>query len=118
MHFVRTEGFGFPAPLDRALLRHFWRSKPPSGQDLKPLVRALGELWPALARKRGQESGPSHYSGAARLTEAYAAYYLPANAMKLPLVLEEMRLGGLSLAGGAAHSLRWLDLNSGPRTAY
>ncbi|MBI3544867.1 MAG: hypothetical protein HY075_16465 [Deltaproteobacteria bacterium] len=116
MHFLRRP-FAFPAELDRALQRHFFGGAEPSPAALKPLARSLEQLWPQLARERGQRAS-KHYSGARPSAEAYAAYYLPANAMKLPLVLEEARVFGLSIGAPAGTRTRWLDVGSGPGTAY
>lgn len=139
MHFVRRE-FCFPEPLERALRGHFWAGRTPTARELGVLQRALGQLWPLLAKDRGQVAPPErtlgrrdpewaqssrdnydvsgHYSGLGALTDAYAAYYLPANALKLSLVLEEAFLFGLPLTATGGEGLRWMDVGSGPGTAF
>jgi hypothetical protein len=77
---------------------------------------ALARLWEKLAKGRGQVGeGEKHYSFSRTEAEAYAAYYLPANALKTALVLEEAFLLGRDLLGADTH---WLDLGTGPGTAY
>src|SRR5262245_50220597 len=112
MHFLRRP-FAYPAELDQAMRRHFFGGARPAAAELKPFAKALEQLWPLLAQQRGQQSS-KHYSGMRSAAAAYAAYYLPANAMKLPLILEEAQLFGLPIARGP---LRWLDVGSGPGTA-
>lgn len=77
----------------------------------------LRSLWPRLAKERGiVAEGSTHYSFRREEAEAYAAYYLPANALKVALVLEEAFLrGNDAVPGGAA---RWLDIGTGPGTAF
>lgn len=113
MHFLKDE-FRFPEPLDRALVRHFWNGRLPAAAELKGLARGLNQLWPILAKERGQQA-TRHYSGENALADAYAAYYLPANAMKLPLILEEAHRFGVPLV---AEATRWMDLGCGPGTAF
>lgn len=123
MHFVRRP-FEFPEPLSRTLAEHFFKTTEPQLAALRPMSRLLAELWPVLAQGRGQQgasdsAGKKHYSFGKNMVEAYAAYYLPANAMKVPLVLEEIRAFGLPLLGdqGSKRALRWLDVGAGPGTA-
>lgn len=98
------------APLERAL----W-----PGDRASLLARrqeALRRLWPRLAKNRGQESGSGHYSFQREEADAYAAYYLPANCLKPALVLEEAFLLGCDPM--PASESRWLDLGTGPGTAW
>lgn len=85
---------------------------------LKPAQKpaALDRLWEKLAKGRGQVAeGEKHYSFSRSEAEAYASYYLPANALKTALVLEEAHLLGVDVLGENAH---WLDFGTGPGTAY
>jgi hypothetical protein len=102
MFFAREEIL-FPSTLDQAL-------KPPQ----KPA--ALDRLWEKLAKGRGMVAeGEKHYSFSRPEAEAYASYYLPANALKTALVLEEAHLLGVDVLGDKAE---WLDFGTGPGTAY
>lgn len=88
------------------------------GRALKPaaMPAALGRLWEKLAKGRGQVAeGEKHYSFSRAEAEAYASYYLPANALKTALVLEEAHLLGVDVLGDRAD---WLDFGTGPGTAY
>lgn len=113
MHFIR-DGFSFPEPLERALLKHFWRGQVPATQELKRSATALKKLWPSLAKDRGQKAEGKHYSLDGSFAQTYASYYLPVNLMKPAMILEEMRLSGLKLSS----TLRWLDVGTGPGTAF
>ncbi|MBI3558067.1 MAG: hypothetical protein HY074_17525 [Deltaproteobacteria bacterium] len=123
MHFVRR-AFEFPEPLSKALLAHFFKGENPNINARRSLAHTLRELWPSLALGRGQVEKDStgapirHYSHSRACAEAYGAYYLPANAMKLPLILEEAFSFGLPLADAGAGPLRWLDVGCGPGTAF
>jgi ribosomal protein RSM22 (predicted rRNA methylase) len=78
---------------------------------------ALRALWPKLAKGRGRAAeGERHYSFRQEEAEAYAAYYLPANCLKVPLVLEESFLLGHDPVPGEGAA--WLDLGTGPGTAF
>ena len=111
MFFLRNT-FSFPADLSAALESALFRGRGPSPK----LGAALRALWPKLARGRGQVvAGEQHYSFRREEADAYAAYYLPANCLKTALVLEESWLLGEDLIGQEA---RWLDLGTGPGTAY
>lgn len=112
MFFVDRD-FSLPDPLNEALLAALWGGRLPTGKELDSTGAHLRRLWPALAKGRGQHA-ERHYSFDGELARAYAAYYLAANMMKLPLILEEMRLLGLRLPAG---KLRWLDGGTGPGTA-
>ncbi len=97
-----TDSFPFPPELDR-ILREF-RASP----------EALAKLWPTLAKARGlPQKGETHYSLNSELADAYAAYYLPANALKLYFVLEEMRRLNLPFE----NELNVVDFGAGPGSA-
>lgn len=114
MHFVRN-GFELPEKINKALISFLWNGKNPSAADLKKRANALKRLWPLLAKDRGQAAqDKKHYALDDQLAEAYAAYYLPVNAMKSALILEEMKLAGLGLDG----RVRWMDVGTGPGTAF
>lgn len=99
-----------PSSLDRALVETLKQR----GVSFDGLRQALKELWPKLAADQGQRTkGALHYAEVDQLVSAYMAYYLPANVMKIPLVLSEARYFGVRLPP----SWRWLDLGSGPGTA-
>jgi hypothetical protein len=110
MFFV-DRNFSFPKPLSDALSEALWQAPRPAPLILDRVGRRLRSLWPSLAKERGQQVD-HHYSFSADAAEAYAAHYLPANAMKLPLILEELELLGLSLGP----KFKWLDVGSGPGT--
>ncbi len=123
MHFARRP-FEFPEPMSEALVSHYWNGVIPNVAARRSLAHTLGELWAALAVGRGQleknaGGAPArHYSNSRQFAEAYGAYYLPANAMKLPLLLEEAQAFGLPLTKVDAGPLRWLDVGCGPGTAF
>ncbi|MGZ3719658.1 MAG: small ribosomal subunit Rsm22 family protein [Bdellovibrionota bacterium] len=107
--FFSREALPFPEDLDAALARALAKGASPKRGE------ALRGLWSKLAKGRGQAvAGEQHYSFRREEADAYAAYYLPVNCLKVPLVLEEGRLLGLDQAG----ELNWLDLGTGPGTAY
>lgn len=111
--FFAPDAIQFPADLAEALAKALRAGDPallPKRQE------ALRKLWPRLARGRGQESGPTHYSFQREEADAYAAYYLPANCLKPALVLEEAFLLGCDPLPAAES--RWLDLGTGPGTAW
>ncbi len=114
--FFLPEKFSFPADLEQALRLGLWRGNDPSEKELEKLGTQLRALWPKLAQERGfQPAGAAHYSFRREDAEAYAAYYLPANALKVALVLEESYLLGKDLLADPAI---WLDVGTGPGTAY
>lgn len=113
MFFVR-EGFSFPEDLNGAIVKALWGGHP-SEAHLKQAGRSLRILWEELAKHRGFAREEGHYSFRRDMAEAYAAYYLPANALKPALVLEEAFLSGCDFL--PEQSL-WLDLGAGPGTAY
>ena len=114
MHFVRN-GFALPERINKALIAFLWSGKTPNAADLKKRAGALKRLWPLLAKERGQVAqDKKHYALDDQLAEAYAAYYLPVNAMKPALILEEMKLAGLQLD----ERVRWMDVGTGPGTAF
>ena len=89
--FYLRESFSFPHELSTALESSLLRGRPHGAR----LGAALRSLWPKLARGRGQaEIGQEHYSFRREEADAYAAYYLPANCLKIALVLEESWLLG------------------------
>jgi hypothetical protein len=109
--FYLRAPFTFPtdlaSALETALARSFKHNR---------LGASLRALWPKLAQARGRAAeGEQHYSFQRADAEAYAAYYLPANCLKPALVLEESFLLGQDPAGEEVH---WLDLGTGPGTAY
>jgi hypothetical protein len=107
--FYTREPILFPPDLAAAL-----EAALPRGPRVGNALRAL---WPVLAKGRGQaEEKSEHYSFRRDAAEAYAAYYLPANCLKPALVLEEAHLLGLDPAPGG--EVRWLDLGTGPGTAF
>lgn len=114
MHFL-SDGFRFPETLAHAIARHFWKTPEPASAQLSPLGKTLAQLWPRLARERGQEK-ERHYSFDSNSAQAYAAYYLPANLLKIPLILTEAESFGLNLFAGGAKD--WADIGCGPGTAY
>jgi len=112
MFFARSP-FPFPAELALNLEKVIW----PLERLMGPRREALRKLWPKLAKYRGQiQKGESHYSFQRGEADAYAAYYLPANCLKVPLVLEECFLAGIDPM--PEQESRWLDLGTGPGTAY
>jgi hypothetical protein len=112
MFFLPNE-FSFPPELDAALRSALWPGRRPEPEKAG---QALRKLWEKLARRRGiTAGGERHYSFLREEVEAYAAYYLAANALKVPLVLEEAYLLGIDpLPPGSA----WLDIGTGPGTAF
>lgn len=114
MFFAREE-ISFPSDLSQALSQALWNGNP-GGELLRKRGSTLNKLWERLAKRRGVASeGETHYSFQRPEADAYSAYYLPANSLKAALVLEEARLLGLDLLG---KNCRWLDLGTGPGTAF
>jgi len=114
--FFAGEEISFPEDLSKALSQGLWRGTPDAGL-LKRRGAALNLLWEKLAKRRGiKAEGETHYSFKREEAEAYASYYLPANALKPAIILEEAFLTGTDLmpAGDAV----WLDCGTGPGTAY
>lgn len=117
MHFLREKIF-FPPRLADSLSEYFWRTQAPAPSQLKNTAAALANLWPKLAKSRGQigsDEKHTHYSFQSAEAQAYAAYYLTANALKLPLVLAEAESLGIELVTDSTDT--WLDIGSGPGTA-
>ncbi len=108
MFFARKEIL-FPQELAAALQVALKASS-----EKKSSANALNPLWEKLAKGRGQ-SEKNHYSFIRTEAEAYASYYLPANALKVPLVLEEALLRGMDIT---STSTTWLDIGTGPGTAF
>ena len=118
--FFWQEEFEFPEALSQSLVQALWECEHADKIDARKIsatAATLQNLWTKLALKRGQERGQgrdAHYSFDSKMTHAYAAYYLPANLLKVYAVLEEMRLLGIDLS---QNSLSWLDVGCGPGTA-
>ncbi len=110
--FFAPSRISFPADLASALEQALR-----VGPQITQHGQALRQLWPKLAKGRGQIlAGETHYSFQKAEAEAYAAYYLPVNSLKVPLVLEESFLLGMDpLPSGETN---WLDLGTGPGTAF
>lgn len=114
--FFLPESFRFPEALELELSRALWKGSP-SASQLQQRAAGLRSLWPKLAKERGIiAEGQKHYSFLREEVEAYASYYLPANALKVALVLEEAWLLGLDAM--PAPQAQWLDLGTGPGTAF
>lgn len=113
MQFLKDQ-IAFPSTLAGALSRGLWAAEEPGRRDVDAAAAALKRLWPILAKERGQvdQSHLPHYAFDADFAKTYAAYYLPANLMKIPLILEELRLLGVPIG-----PLKWLDVGTGPGTA-
>lgn len=113
--FFARQPISFPAGLALSLEKALW-----PGTDARQMSRrkeALRRLWAKLAKGRGQvRGGEQHYSFQREEADAYAAYYLPANCLKIPLVLEESFLLGVDPMPAAEST--WLDFGTGPGTAY
>ncbi|RZA04772.1 MAG: hypothetical protein EOP11_14345, partial [Proteobacteria bacterium] len=114
--FFAGDEIAFPPELDRALAQGLWKGGPDKAV-LKRRGAALNLLWEKLAKRRGiKAEGETHYSFKKEEAEAYASYYLPANALKPAFILEEAFLTGIDpLPAGEAI---WLDCGTGPGTAY
>ena len=105
----------FPEELSSALSRGIWKGSPDEA-SLRRRATALNSLWEKLAKRRGiKAEGETHYSFRREEAEAYAAYYLPANALKPALILEESLALGIDPMPTDAV---WLDCGTGPGTAY
>lgn len=107
----------FPADLESAVLNALGI---PASEIPKRLAVRLRELWPLLAKDLGRAAaGTKHYSFSRDLANAYLAYYLPANALKIAAVLEEARMAGLAariFSSQGDEVVRWMDLGAGPGT--
>lgn len=113
--FFTRDSIKFPEDLSSALGRALW----PEGEPrlLEQRQAALRRLWPKLAKERGQaQPSETHYSFRREEADAYAAYYLPANCLKVALILEESFLAGIDPLPGNEAS--WMDFGTGPGTAY
>ncbi len=109
--FFAREAILFPADLADALEKAIRLLGGASGHG-----KALRSLWVKLAKGRGQiGQDEQHYSFKRDEAAAYAAYYLPANCLKAALVLEESFLAGTD---PLANEANWLDLGTGPGTAF
>lgn len=102
-----------PQSFEKALTHALW-GRPPNASALKEMSKYLCQLWPVLAQGR---KGDQHYSLNAELTRAYVGYYLPANLLKMTIILQEMDRLGLDWRGPTSGECRWMDLGSGPGTA-
>jgi ribosomal protein RSM22 (predicted rRNA methylase) len=78
------------------------------------LSEAIQELSQLFTRERG--SLPSKYLDDARFAAAYLSYFLPVNASKVQVLLDELPLD-LDLAAKTEEVFSVLDLGSGPGTA-
>ncbi|MGE3263283.1 MAG: small ribosomal subunit Rsm22 family protein [Bacteriovoracia bacterium] len=115
MFFLR-ESFRFPPDLEEALTRALWQGIP-TPQAIAKRSAGLKSLWPRLAKGRGiVPEHETHYSFRREEAEAYAAYYLPANALKVAVVLEEAFLLGQDPL--PQEEAQWLDVGTGPGTAF
>ncbi len=81
------------------------------------------ELWEWLAKERGRHRGKGktsdHYAFSKKMATIYAAYYLPVNVLKVPLILEELYiLGHLGALGfeSSESTIPWADIGCGPGT--
>jgi ribosomal protein RSM22 (predicted rRNA methylase) len=113
--FFAGEEIEFPSDLAAALESALWGE----GGDklISRRAQALNQLWEKLAKRRGMiEEGEQHYSFRRDEADAYAAYYLPANALKPAILLEEAYLLGQDLMPSG--NAKWLDCGTGPGTAY
>ena len=108
----------FPENWNTALIQYFFRGKEPNKKDLSSLSPSLQKLWPLLAKERGQQEAESHYSFDKKLAEAYAAYYLPANALKISAIIEENFLLQSPFAELMQKPVQWMDIGCGPGTLF
>ena len=112
MHFLRE--FQFPTTIDDALTKTLW-NQTPQDSDLDKVAKNLEKLWPQLALHKGEKIGDQkHYAHLRDFCFAYAAHYLPANALKITAILEEMQLAGMQPL--SEENTLWLDFGSGPGT--
>ena len=120
-----TENYEIPKNLPKnlnAALIKLLRFEPTGGdQAIAGLGRSLKLLWPVLARERGRgDLSGGHYSMRSDMALSYAAYYLPANVLKIPLILAEaaaMKLPLALLGGEGEGNINWVDFGCGPGTA-
>jgi hypothetical protein len=110
--FFAPEKIQFPSSI-----QHLVESSllPRGKEDEQRYARSLLGLWEKLAIERGQ-TREAHYSFQSAEARAYAAYYMPINCLKGPLVLEEAHLAGESLLNEEKNT--WLDVGTGPGTLY
>lgn len=113
MFFLR-DVFIFPADLEKRFLAARWGGLPGTATAARE-GKAIRALWEELAGHRGFARDGEHYSFRKELAEAYASYYLPVNALKPALVLEEAFLLESDIL---PEDSLWLDFGSGPGTAY
>jgi hypothetical protein len=111
MFFLR-DSFRFPEELAQAFSIARWGSTPDSA-ILAREGKAIRALWEDLAKHRGMARDGEHYSFRRESAEAYASYYLPVNALKPALILEEAYLLGMDFL---PNNSNWLDFGSGPGT--
>jgi hypothetical protein len=112
--FYLDKPINFPAEIDSHLQRVFLPSKSYE-IEISKYSKALPKLWQKLAVDRGQKT-EGHYSFQTLEAQTYAAYYMPANCLKVPLVLEEAFLLNLDLCAPTQNI--WLDFGTGPGTAF
>lgn len=126
--FFTPNKIAFPHLLNAAIAQAIFRREEPETGDIAAIRPHLELLWQELAKQRGQRPaseprgkghGAQHYSENAQRVKAYAAYYLVANVLKLPLLLMEARQFQLSIASTPTNASGkiWLDIGSGPGTA-
>lgn len=112
--FYLRKNLPFPDDLNHVFCQANW-GREPNEADFAKLGKSLRSLWDELALRRGFHNGDAHYSFRRDQVDAYASYYLMANALKPALVLEEAFLLGLDLL---KTENRWLDFGTGPGTAF
>lgn len=122
---IQPNSFRFPRALSQWLTQALWGTGEPSSRQFEREQVTLKNLWPHLAENRGQRSSgddrrgagarnePQHYSSSVDFVRAYAAYYLPANVLKVPAILAEAASFGV---GPKGKNLKCLDIGSGPGT--
>lgn len=118
--FYATEKRYFPGELGEALLKitipdaTTLRGEPARKDDaIQSIGMQLRKLWPLLAKDRGQATEDPHYSFSGGFVDAYAAYYMPANCLKLPAILLEAEALSMPFL---RKGFTWLDIGCGPGT--
>jgi hypothetical protein len=112
--FFQDKAINFPEEINSHLMRVFLSSGSPE-KEIYKYSKSLPKLWEKLALERGQNT-ESHYSFQSLEAQTYAAYYMPANCLKVPLVLEEALLLDADLT--SENKNVWLDFGTGPGTAF
>lgn len=111
MFFLR-EKILFPQSIQSKMETVFF---PDGKKSEQTYAKSLMTLWRKLAIERGQTK-ESHYSFQYPEAQAYAAYYMPINCLKVPLVLEEALLLGKNILPEQRNV--WLDVGTGPGTSW